>query len=358
MKTNDGVTLTETGAGAVRRDPPHEPTPRGRADEPVRADRRDFIRQAVALGAGLAGVGAAGALLHQTEADEAEPGDTVRPRVFDTRVPPRQDAPVLAVVHGTDATEATRRAIEALGGMGRFIAAGETVVVKPNIGWDRLPIHGANTNPDIVAAVVAMCREAGAARVIVTDVSCNEIRRSFERSGIWKATEDAGGEIVLPQDGLYEEVDLYGGVLGRWRVLRPVVEADRLINVPVVKHHGLARVTAAMKNWYGVLLDDGRNRLHKKIDEGIADLAGTFRAAVTVLDATLVMVRNGPQGGSLGDVERRDLVAASTDPVAADAWAASLLGRTPREIPYIGLAERAGLGTSRLPAANRMDIEL
>ncbi|MDI7268842.1 MAG: DUF362 domain-containing protein [Myxococcota bacterium] len=309
------------------------------------------------MGAGLTGVGAVGVLLHQRDADDAATPRTATSRVVDTRAPEAPEAPDLAVVRGSDAAAATRRAVEALGGMGRFVRSGEKVLVKPNIAWDRLPAHGANTNPTVVAEVVRMCVAAGAAKVVVTDVSCNEARRSFERSGIWRAAQDAGAQVVLPDPSVYEEFDLRG-VLGRWRILRQVVEADRLINVPVVKHHGLSRLTAGMKNWYGVLLDDRRHRLHQVIDEGIADLAATFRPALTVLDATLVMVRNGPQGGGMSDVERRDLVAATTDPVAGDAWAASLLGREPEEVPYIGLAERAGLGRSRPPAARRIEITL
>jgi uncharacterized protein (DUF362 family) len=111
-----------------------------------------------------------------------------------------------------------------------------------------------------------------------------------------------------------------------------------------------------MKNWYGALVER-RSLLHQRMDEGIAALAATFRPALTVLDATRVMIRNGPQGGALADVEQRDLVGASTDPVAADVWAIGLLGRTIEEIPYVEAAARAGLGSIRLDAANHREIE-
>jgi hypothetical protein len=181
---------------------------------PVALPRRAFLRHAAGLGCALAGTGAVGALFHHLEHDTVDAPASGTPRVFDTRVPPEADAPVLATVHGPDAAEAVRRAVDALGGMGRFVKSGETVLVKPNVGWDRLPVHGANTNPEVVAAVVRLCREAGASRVVVTDVSCNEPRRCFERSGIWRAAEDAGAEVVLPTDGLFEEVELGEG-LGR-----------------------------------------------------------------------------------------------------------------------------------------------
>lgn len=337
------------GSGSTGEDRPRR--------EPRLADRRAFLRQVGGLGLGLAGAGATGLLFHQAHADEALPETRPEPKVFDRRVPAVAGAPVLVTVHGGEREAAVRRAVEELGGIGRFVKSGETVLVKPNVGWDRLPIHGANTDPELVAAVVRMCKDAGAAKVVVTDVSCNDARRSFERSGIWKAAEDAGAEVLLPTDGLFEEVDLGGG-LGRWKVLKPVFEADRIVNLPVVKHHGSSRLTAGMKNWYGVLQDDRRGQLHRRMDEGIAELATAFRPSLTILDAKLVMLRNGPQGGGLGDVEQRDLLAATDDPVAGDAWAATLLGKTVADIPYLGLAQAAGLGSPDVPAAARRELEL
>ncbi|MBI5502276.1 MAG: DUF362 domain-containing protein [Deltaproteobacteria bacterium] len=323
----------------------------------MNTDRREFLKHVGGLGAGLAGVGATGLLFHQAEADEARPEESGQGRAFDTRVPADAAAPVLVTVKGGERAEAVRRAVEELGGIGRFVKSGETVLVKPNVGWDRLPAHGANTDPQVVAAVVELCRGAGAAKVVVTDVSCNDARRSFDRSGIWRAAEDAGAEVLLPADGDFEEVDL-GGILGVWQVLKPVAAAQRIINVPVAKHHGTARLTAGMKNWYGVLGDERRSRLHREIDQGIADLAVAFRPTLTIVDATRVMVRNGPQGGGLSDVEQRDLLGASTDPVAIDAWAAGLLGRTVEDVPYIHLAQVAGLGTAAVADDARRDIEL
>ena len=345
------ATRDETGGGVA---PDREPTT---DDRELRPSRREFLRHVGGLGVGLAGVGAAGLLFHQAEADEAVPPTTGEGRVFDTRAAADDAAPSLVTVKGGERADAVRRAVDELGGIRRFVKSGETVLVKPNVGWDRLPIHGANTDPQVVAAVVALCKEAGAAKVVVTDVSCNDARRSFDRSGIWKAAEDAGAEVLLPTEGDFEDVDL-GGSLGVWKVLKPLSAAQRVINVPVAKHHGTARVTAGMKNWYGILSDERRSRLHREIDRGIAELATAVRPTLTIVDATRVMVRNGPQGGGLSDVEERNLLGASTDPVAIDAWAAGLLGRTVEDVPYITLAQVAGLGSAALPEASRREIEL
>jgi uncharacterized protein (DUF362 family) len=339
--------------------PDREPKDEDRRTEaaPRITDRRAFLRHVGGLGIGIAGVGALGALTFQAEADEATPEATVPPRVFDTRVPAQAGAPLLVTVSGGERAAAVRRAVEELGGIGRFVKSGESVLIKPNVGWDRLPIHGANTDPEVVGAVVALCKEAGASKIVVTDVSCNDPRRCFERSGIWRAAEDAGAEVILPADGMFEEVEL-GGVLGRWSVLKPLLEATRIINVPVAKHHGTARLTAGMKNWYGVLSDSRRSNLHRKMDQGVADLAAAIRPTLTIVDANRVMVRNGPQGGGLSDVEERKLLGASTDPVAVDAWAATLLGKTTADIGYIGLAAQAGLGSVQLADGEKRELTL
>lgn len=248
----------------------------------------------------------------------------------------------LAVGQGSP-EEATRAAIDALGGMESYVRPGETVAIKPNIGWDRAPIHAANTNPVVVSTLVKLCLEARAAAVIVTDNSCNDPRRCFTRSGIWKAASEAGAQVVLPAPHRFRPYDLGGEILHRMPIFTTAVTADRFINVPIAKHHGLSKMTGAMKNLYG-LLGGRRNRLHQSIDASIADLADFLRATLTVMDATRVLLRNGPQGGNIDDTLVLGKVIASTDPVAVDAYAASLIGLVPEDLPYLEMAARRGLG--------------
>jgi uncharacterized protein (DUF362 family) len=243
----------------------------------------------------------------------------------------------------TDPAVLTRRAVDALGGMGMFISRGDVVAIKPNIGWDRMPSQAANTNPLVVRELVIMALDAGAQRVIVTDASCNEARRSFLRSGIWRATHEVGATVILPAEHRFSEMRLAGDVLDRWPVYKPLIEVDKLINVPVAKHHNLSRYTGAMKNWYGVL-GGRRNRLHQNIDVSIADLATFMRPTLTVVDATRVLIRNGPQGGNLDDTRECNQVIASVDQVAADGYACTLIGERPDRIRYLALAEERGLG--------------
>lgn len=237
-----------------------------------------------------------------------------------------------------------RAVMAAMGGMGKFVSRGDVVVVKPNIGWDRMPVHAANTNPDVVGAVVQLAFEAGAKKVIVADGSCNDPNRCFQRSGIWRRAYALGAEVVLPAEHRFRSMRLKGDVLDEWPIFTTLVEADKVINVPVAKHHNLAKFTAAMKNWYGVL-GGRRNRLHQNIDVSIADLATFMRPSLTIVDAVRVLVRNGPQGGNIDDAKDMHTVIASVDQVAADAFACTLLGQTRDALPYLKMGHERGIGT-------------
>jgi uncharacterized protein (DUF362 family) len=239
-----------------------------------------------------------------------------------------------------------RRAVDAMGGIGKFVSRGDVVVVKPNIGWDRMPIHAANTNPDVVAAVVRLAFEGGAKRVVVADGSCNDPNRCFQRSGIWRAAYAIGADVVLPQEHRFRTMRLNGDVLDEWPVFTTLIDADKVISVPVAKHHNLAKFTAAMKNWYGVL-GGRRNRLHQNIDTSIADLATFMRPTLVVMDAWRVLVRNGPQGGNIDDARDVHSVVASVDQVAIDAYGCTLIGQKPEAIGYLAMGEKRGLGTTR-----------
>jgi uncharacterized protein (DUF362 family) len=247
------------------------------------------------------------------------------------------------VAHGSDPALLVRVALAAVGGMERFVKRGERVLVKPNMAWDRSPEQGANTHPAVVAEVIRQCRAAGARCVIVAENPVHDAERVATRSGIRAAVAETGGELVLPGASGFTWTTLGGSVLASWNVLSVLFSADRLINVPVVKHHSLSRLTCGFKNHMG-LLGGSRGRLHQEIHGAILDLAAAFRPTLTVVDATRVMLRNGPTGGRLEDVVTANAVAAGVDPVACEAWAARQLGLDPRDIPSVVQAEGRGLG--------------
>ena len=260
-------------------------------------------------------------------------------------IAPDPQLPEMAVITGDDPAQLARQAIAELGGIRRFISRGEVVLVKPNIGWDRTPEQAANTNPDVVAEVVRLCASAGAKRIIVTDTSCNDARRCFQRSGIAAAAQSAGADVLLPDPALFKEVDLQGEILRAWPVLSPFLDADKVINVPIAKHHSLTGATLGMKNWYG-MLGGPRHQLHQKIHESLVDLADFVRPTLTIVDCYRILVRNGPTGGNLQDVLLKKTMVAGTNPVALDAYVAKAFWNLDAsDLPYLKMAAGRGLGT-------------
>jgi uncharacterized protein (DUF362 family) len=309
--------------------------------------RRELLKRLGAAAAVLGGSAALGRVAwDQGGLDLRQSKDRPQTRDFRLRDAPAELPQLVVAKNDTDPAALVRKAVLAIGGMQRFISRGDIVVVKPNIGWDRTPIHAANTNPRVVAEVVRLALDAGAKRVVVTDASCNEANRCFQRSGIWKAAYDAGAEVILPADHRFRAMRLKGEVLDEWPVYTPLVNADKVINVPIAKHHNLSKYTGAMKNWYGAL-GGRRNRLHQNIDTSIADLATFIQPTLTIVDAVRVLMRNGPQGGNVADGKDMNTVIVTTDQVAADAYGCQLIGRKPEEIAYLKMGDERGLGTLR-----------
>jgi len=269
----------------------------------------------------------------------------------------------LAVVHGSapspDAEpdtvrRMTRAAVDALGGMDRLVRPGARVVIKPNMAWVRPPELAANTNPWVVAALVEMCLEAGAARVKVMDhtISRNP-QPAYRASGIAQAAAAAGAEVAYVDPGRFRTLPIPGGLaLKSWPFYEDFVSAracDVLINVPVLKDHGTSRLTMGLKNALG-MVGGRRGELHTRIHQKIADLHRVLKVDLTVLDAYRVLRRHGPTGGGPGDVDnslhgaRR--IVAGTDPVAVDAYGAFMFGYAPDEIGFLRYAEQGGIGST------------
>lgn len=290
-------------------------------------NRRQFIKSAAVVGVGAAVI--PGALLQKAWA--------------------APEGPVVVLVKGVSPRKLARESVKALGGMSSFVKKGDTVVVKPNIGWDRGPEYAANTHPELVTEVVLMCLEAGAAKVRVFDRTCNDARRCYTNSGIAPALEaikDPRLEVTHIDDRKFRRVDIKDGkLLKGWDVYEDVLSADKFINLPVAKHHSAAVLTMGMKNVMGVI---GSNRavLHKNIHEALPDLNRAVKSHLTIVDATRVLVANGPQGGRLEDVKVMNTVVAGRDIVAVDTVAATLFGKTPKEVRYLQAAHDSGLGVA------------
>jgi uncharacterized protein (DUF362 family) len=254
---------------------------------------------------------------------------------------------LLSLAQGEDYSTLVARVLAPLGGMGQFVRPGQKVVVKPNIGWDRNPEQAATTHPLVVRALVVQALEAGAGKVLVFDRTCNEQRRCYANSGIEKAVleiNDKRAVIEQIDPRKFVPVDIKKGKsITKWEIYKDALDCDCYINVPIAKHHGLSRLTLGLKNSMGVL-GGNRGSLHQNMGQSLADLATVIRPKLTVIDATRILLRSGPQGGDLKDVKKTNTLIASADPVAADAYATTLFELQPDAIDSTVAAYKMGLG--------------
>ncbi len=267
--------------------------------------------------------------------------------------------PVLVAVREGSRTAMLDRALTELGGIGAFVKPGQTVVIKPNIGWDVPPERGANTHPEVIARLATLCREAGAKSVSIFDHTCDQWQRCYATSGMESAARDSGATLVTGDDeSMYREVAIPRGVRLRFaKVHRLVLDSDVYFNVPVLKHHSGSLMTGAMKNLMGVVWD--RRFYHSNdLHQCIADFATILPPTLNIMDAWHPMVRHGPRGRTETDlVELRSLLA-SADIVAIDAAAARMLGHDPTAIRHIALAAGLGAGTMDLDAVDIRRLNL
>jgi uncharacterized protein (DUF362 family) len=314
--------------------------------------RREFLTLAGMTAAGAA-LGAAGCGT-QPAADPPSGGRLASPTAAGAK-----GRPELAVARGASPSDITAAAVAALGGMEKFVRKGADVVVKPNIctGYHG-PEYAATTNPDVVGALVSLCRRAGAKRVRVMDLPFGgPADEAYRVSGIADAVEKAGGEMQFMAPAGFRDYRIPDGRdLKSWPIYADVLSCDVLIDVPIAKDHGTTRLSLAGKNLLGVILNAGD--IHTNIGQRTADLVSICRPTLTVVDAVRVLTANGPTGGDLNDVERLDTVVASADIVAADAYAATLFDLTGADIPYVQAAYDMGLGEMDLDKVRMRTVKV
>ena len=273
---------------------------------------------------------------------------------------PTDGPPDLVAVRNGNAVEMFEAGIAALGGMPAFVRKGQHVVVKPNIAWDQPPEIPANTNPELVGAIVRHCLKAGASKVSVFDHTCHNWERSYKNSGIADAVETAGGEMAPANlESHYREVELPGAkTVKKALVHKLMLDCDSLINVPVLKHHGGAKLSLTMKNLMGVVWD--RRFFHKNgLDQCIADLCFTPKKPdLCIIDAYRLLRQHGPQGKALEDGEIAKYQLLGRDMVALDAAAAKLFGMNPAKLGYVRIAGEMGAGKADLAKTNIKRITL
>ena len=308
------------------------------------------MRRAIRAGGVIAAAGTA-FWFHDTSGPGRPSKDRMDVRLPDFSVP--DSAPRLSIIHGRNRADTLRLALKSIGGIERFIQKGDRVLLKVNAAFATPQMLSATTHPQVVSELTRLCLDAGASSVIVTDNRINDPSSCFTLSGIAAAARSAGARLFLPRDDAFASFTLPDGKLIRnWPVLYgPLKNINKIIGTAPVKDHHRSGASMIMKNWYG-LLGGRRNIFHQNIQTIITELAMMIRPTLVVLDGTTTMMTNGPTGGSLADLKETNTMIAGTDQVAVDAYGATLLGRSPSEFPFIGMADAAGLGTADYRSLN------
>jgi len=292
-----------------------------------RFTRREFLRRAGIIGAATCGLGLAGGeLFDLVEEAEAAAG------------------PLLSVASRGTPEALVKKAIDGLGGIKKFVKRGNSVVIKPNLAWARTPAQAANTNPRVISALIKLCQQAGAGRITVLDHTCDNSTAAFSLNGAPKAVAAAGARLIAAdKQFMYRRINIpKGKILKSDECVKEVLDADVFINVPIAKVHSATTITAGFKNLMGVTWNRQVWHSSEDLEQCIADYATAVKPDLIVLDAIRILLTRGPKGP--GETKDLGQIAACTDPVAMDAYAATLLGKEPGKVAHIAYAAAMGLG--------------
>ncbi len=236
----------------------------------------------------------------------------------------------------------TRRAIQEAGGMKKYVARGDIVMVKPNIAWNRSVELASNTNPEVVKAIVEEAYNAGAKKVIVMDNTCHKAEESYRTSGIAQAAKEAGAEVRFVDENRLVTYNFKGEIVKNWPVFKDFLEVDKFINVPILKSHGIATLTIALKNLMGIV-GGNRGKIHREIGMQINDLAAGFKNDLIIVDAYRVLLRKGPVGSNPDDVALKKTVFISKNIYLADLVAAAFMNYRIEEVSSLAVSLERGL---------------
>lgn len=326
--------------------------------DPNGLSRREFLIRAGATGAAVVASAVAGRALwhpdHFVPGFEAQKGLSLP----SYRIDPGKVLPSMAIAHGSEHEKTVRAAIDALGGMGRFIKKGDVVMIKPNVAFDRPPALAATTHPDALRAVAKLVREAGASKIVIADNPINSPTGCFLKSGLSAVADELDLDLLYPEANSFSPLQLDGEVLRHWTFFnKPFARATKVIGLAPCKDHNLCHASMTMKNWYG-LLGGRRNQFHQHIHSIVSDFALMMKPTLVILDGMNVLMRNGPTGGRLSDVKQMGTVVAGIDMVAVDSYGYThLLERDLAELTYIHKAHDRGLGNKNWKDALYREVQ-
>ncbi len=308
-------------------------------------NRRQFLDRLAQAGIAITAACAAGFWFHDSQGPALSKNDHPNLILPDFSIDAAGHK--MSIVRGEDRVATLRMALKSLGGIETFIKKGDRVLLKVNAAFASPAMLSATTHPAIITAMTQLCFSAGAASVVVTDNPINDPASCFNLTGIADAARSAGARVLLPHDDLFRPMTVKDAKLIRnWPVLyKPFADITKVIGMAPLKDHHRSGASMTMKNWYG-LLGGRRNIFHQDIHNIIMELAMMVKPSLVILDATTSMMTNGPTGGSLSDLKNTNTMIVGTDQVAVDAFGASLLGKSLDELPFIGKAQAAGIGTA------------
>ncbi|OGB67065.1 MAG: hypothetical protein A2Y94_10645 [Caldithrix sp. RBG_13_44_9] len=294
--------------------------------------RRDFLKYSVAAGSGALILGRPFELLGSQ--------------------------PDAVVVTGGEPINLINTALQNYGGIQRFISKGDIVVIKPNMGWDRAPEFAANSNPALISELTRLCFEAGAAKVKIFDRTCNNPQRCYQNSQIEASAKKLGAEVEQIRDFKFKKISLPSGtILKEWPIYQDYLEADKIINVPIAKHHSLSTITLGLKNLMGVM-GGSRGEIHNSFRQKLIDIDTHILPTLTVVDAYRILLRNGPNGGNLNDVKLAKTLIVSSCAVSADVLGLELFQQEIKNVGYIQEAIDRGLNKFDIAKLNVQRINL
>lgn len=300
----------------------------------IKVNRRSFIKGGAAAGLSLA----LGKITGRNLAFAQEPAAVAVEKK-------------ISVVKGDDYFAAALKAVEQFGGIGRFVPKGARVALLPNAQRNN---PGTYTKPEIVRAVIKMCKDAGASEVNV--ISYLQ-RDRWNAAGLEQAIIEVGGNLVLTElrdETQFKTVPIPKGIaLKEAKIMNAYYDHDVFINMPITKDHMGNRFTGTMKNMMGMNFFSSNRTFHTglmeskpddidRLDQCIADLNTVIKPHLCVVDATEFITTNGPFGP--GEIIKPKKVICGTDRVAIDAYCCGLWGLKPQEILMIKKAAEHGIG--------------
>jgi uncharacterized protein (DUF362 family)/Pyruvate/2-oxoacid:ferredoxin oxidoreductase delta subunit len=231
--------------------------------------------------------------------------------------------------------------IEGLGGWKSIISPGKRVTVKPNILMFKKPEEAATTHPSVVKAVIRQIQKAGGIVTIAESpggpYNAAMLSRVYKASGIEKVANETGA--VLNYDlRVSKVVNEQAKYVKQLEVLKPLADADIIINLPKLKTHTMMTFTGAVKNMFGAIAGTAKVDMHLRMSDYLKfadcliDIFLSVKPTLNIMDAIEGMEGYGPTHGS---PRKLGALLASKDGFSLDAAALKIIALPVEKVPVL-----------------------